>query len=63
MINNFCNTCRRLREVMDVTDPFGGLSIICVGDFYQLPPVKAPYIFAGQQAPHLWRDNFKGENL
>lgn len=35
---------RVCREVRDSIDPFGGLQVICVGDFFQLPPVvrRAP---------------------
>jgi hypothetical protein len=37
---------RRLREITaQANTPFGGISILTVGDFYQLPPVKAEYIF------------------
>jgi nucleoside-triphosphatase THEP1 len=61
---------RRLGEIMDNDLPFGGLPVICIGDFFQLPPVKADYIF--HQAPgvplqgHLWKDpedGFQGRVL
>lgn len=42
---------RRLREIRDTpTVPFAGISIITVGDFYQLPPVKADYVFEPKNA-------------
>ena len=31
---------RVCRDVRDSIDPFGGLQVICVGDFFQLPPVR-----------------------
>ena len=34
-----------LIEIFDVSKPFGGLSVIVCGDFYQLPPVNAPAIY------------------
>ena len=39
--------------------PFGGLSMMCVGDFYQLPPIRAPSVYREFRDPllnvdHLW---------
>ncbi len=31
---------KRLRNIMGVDEPFGGLSVILLGDSFQLPPVK-----------------------
>ena len=54
----------RLKEITGQQRlPFGGLSVITVGDFYQLPPVtkskKTPFIFYRQ--PGLWRSLFKSQ--
>jgi hypothetical protein len=43
---------RRLSEIYDVRgsdQSFCGLCVICVGDFFQLPPVQAPYTFHAVQ--------------
>lgn len=36
----------RMRQIFGVNEPFGGKCVILVGDFLQLPPVKAPPIFS-----------------
>ena len=41
---------RRLRWKFD--KPFGGLQIICLGDFYQLPPINKKFVF---ETP-LWNE-------
>ena len=35
----------RLKAILDTSLDFGGVSIICVGDFHQLRPVKDSYVF------------------
>ena len=61
---------RRLMEIMDNDMPFGGVSVICIGDFFQLPPVKANFVFHQEPGAslhgHLWKDpefGFKGRVL
>ena len=56
------NTC--LKQIFDTPVDFGGISIICVGDFHQLRPVKDSYVFqvpsSGKETyeqlvgPYLW---------
>ena len=59
---NFIN--HRLQEVFASNLPFGGRSIIAIGDLYQLKPVLDNWIFAdlqdnyGPLATHLWKDFF-----
>lgn len=36
---------QRLKEIFGSTQLFGGISIIAVGDLYQLPPIKKKAIF------------------
>jgi DNA replication protein DnaC len=60
---NFIN--QRLQEVMAVKCPFGGVSIICIGDLFQLRPVKDQWIFSQPSkglailGPNIWHDEFQ----
>ena len=49
---------QRLKEIFDVPDVqlFAGLSILAVGDLYQLPPIKRKPVFANytKDAYNLW---------
>ena len=54
----------RLKAILDTSLDFGGVSIICVGDIYQLRPMKDSYVFqipnSGTESydllvgPYLW---------
>eukprot|EP00884_Botryococcus_braunii_P010685 jgi/Botrbrau1/19618/Bobra.0735s0002.1 len=57
--NTFMNVSRRLVQILCKSSTFGGINIIAVGDFYQLPPVKSWWIFSG--AP--WRREFHMKQL
>ena len=60
----------RLQQIMQCPEPFGGVSILTVGDFMQLPPVKQKSIFKECETRsyavlgmHLWKDFFKLHSL
>ncbi|XP_049319588.1 uncharacterized protein LOC125781000 [Astyanax mexicanus] len=50
----------RLRQIKQTGDysPFGKVSIIAVGDFYQLNPVKGKALYADHVGMNLWQDHF-----
>ena len=56
----FTKSDKRLQVIMGTKKIFGGLHIIVIGDFYQLPPVMDSYIFKGNPynygplATNLW---------
>lgn len=60
----FLQINNRLSELFGVSNVFGGLSIIVVGDMYQLPPVRQKLIFQlpkdcmATLAPSLWATYF-----
>ena len=60
---NFINT--RLQQLTGTKADFGGLSVIAVGDLYQLKPVTGSWIFldlekeSSSLARNLWKDLFK----
>ncbi|KAK6168715.1 hypothetical protein SNE40_019901 [Patella caerulea] len=56
-----CYIHGRLRQIKQTPDHvlFGNVSIIAVGDFYQLPPVKGRALYSDNEIVNLWQDNFK----
>ncbi|XP_050416438.1 uncharacterized protein LOC126830171 isoform X1 [Patella vulgata] len=57
-----CYIHGRLRQIKQCADftPFGNVCIIAVGDFYQLPPVKAKPLYRNtDDLTNLWQNNFK----
>ena len=56
----------RLKDIKGSSLPFGGVSIIAIGDLFQLQPVMDNYIFKdmdnlgyGILAPNIWQELFK----
>ena len=56
----------RLKDIKGSGLPFGGASIIAIGDLFQLKPVMDSFIFKdmdnseyGILAPNFWQENFK----
>ena len=56
----------RLKDIKGSKDDFGGVSIIAIGDLFQLKPVMDGYIFNdiedlqyGVLLPNLWKEHFK----
>ncbi|XP_076120789.1 uncharacterized protein LOC143101377 [Alosa pseudoharengus] len=55
----------RLRQIKQTGDYslFGNVSVICVGDFFQLKPVKGTPLFANNKGANLWDNNFEVAEL
>ena len=63
---NFLNL--RLQQIMGNKEPFGGVSLITVGDLFQLKPVFDKWIFENSQigydalASNIWAEYFNIES-
>ena len=55
----------RLRQIKQtgVFSPFGNVSVIAVGDFFQLPPVKGKPLYVDGAASSLWSNLFRVVDL
>ena len=68
--STFGKICSALKKIKQSTDDWGGVSILAVGDFFQLPPVGQYQVFKrslnvctpGDLAPLLW-DSFLHHDL
>jgi len=56
----------RLKDIKGTKENFGGVSIIAIGDLFQLQPFMDGYIFKGIDSleytvltPNLWQQHFK----
>ena len=56
---------KKIRKYDAIKHPFGDVSVLAVGDFFQLPPVKQGYIFDSDKIetldiflPHAWKSHF-----
>lgn len=61
-----CYIHGRLRQIKHSGDEeqlFGRVSIVAVGDFYQLPPVKGDKLFSPRVIGKLWTDYFEKVEL
>ncbi|XP_062597515.1 uncharacterized protein LOC134258932 [Saccostrea cucullata] len=60
---------QRLQQITGTSKLFGGISVLAVGDLYQLKPVFDGWIYEnlrddyGPLATNLWKDNFKMYHL
>jgi DNA replication protein DnaC len=55
LISQRLNQLKPCRATQRHSRTFGGVSVICIGDFYQLKPVQAAYAFYHEE---LWRRQF-----
>ena len=52
---NFLNL--RLQQIMGTSEPFGGISLVTVGDIFQLKPVFDKWIFENSQSGYYEFNN------
>ena len=63
-LSTFNHICSTMKKIKQSNDDWGGISVLAVGDLYQLPPVvqcpryKKPHFIQepGDLAPLLWHD-------
>ena len=55
----------RLRQIKQCGDHslFVKVSIVAVGDFYQLPPLKGKPLYSDMPGLNIWNDHFEIANL
>ena len=65
IVSNTCLINNRLKDIKGSSLPFGGVSIIAIGDLFQLQPVIDGYIIRDMDnfdhsilAPNLWQEHF-----
>ncbi|KAJ8018121.1 ATP-dependent DNA helicase PIF1 [Holothuria leucospilota] len=69
MVGNKMYIDQRLQQIIGTKKVFGGVSIIAVGDLFQLKPVRDGWIFNdlsidyGPLASNLWKDHFTAFEL
>lgn len=51
----------RLQQIKGSKKPFGGMSVLAVGDFYQVPPLgkSKPLCVFEENTNDVWKDNFQ----
>ena len=62
--NFFGRLEQRLREIMAEKDlPFGGLAVLLLGDFFQLPPVAATSLYSSVIQQQVYKRKLDGERI